>query len=50
MNHLEFVVPSYALGVLVPLWFALDAAGRLRRVRRRLAVLEPERRLGRDGA
>ena len=50
MNHLEFVIPSYALGVLVPLWFAYDATLRLRRARRRLTVLEPDRRAGREEA
>ena len=44
MNHAEFVLPAYALGVLVPLWFAAGAATRLRRAKQRLAALEPERR------
>jgi hypothetical protein len=50
MNHVAFVAPAYALGVLVPLFFAFDAAARLRRVKRRLAALEPERRAGRGAA
>ena len=44
MNHAEFVLPAYALGVLVPLWFAAGATTRLRRAKRRLAALQPERR------
>ena len=47
MNHAAFVLPAYALGVVVPLWFAAGAAARLRRAKRRLAALEPERRAGR---
>lgn len=41
MNHAQFVLPAYALGVLVPSWFAAAAALRLRRARRVLATLEP---------
>jgi hypothetical protein len=41
MNHAEFVLPAYALGVLVPAWFAVGAALRLRRARRVLAAVEP---------
>lgn len=44
MNHAVFVLPAYALGVLVPAGFAVQAALRLRRARRRLAVLEPRGR------
>ena len=47
MNHAAFVLPAYALGVLVPVWFAAGATARLRRAKRRLAVLEPARRAGR---
>lgn len=41
MNHAVFVLPAYALGVLIPGWFAVAAALRLRRARRVLAVLGP---------
>jgi heme exporter protein CcmD len=44
MTHAIFVLPAYALGVLVPVGFAAQAALRLRRARRRLAVLEPQGR------
>lgn len=47
MNHAQFVLPAYALGVLVPAWFAVEAALRLRRARRVLAALEPGQ--GRSG-
>ena len=50
MNHLAFVVPAYALGVLVPVWFGVQAVVRLRRARRRLAALEPQGREGRARA
>ncbi len=46
MNHAIFVLPSYALGVLMPAGFAIQAALRLRRARRVLAALEPQRREG----
>ena len=49
MNHAIFVLPAYALGILVPAGFAFQAAFRLRRARRRLAVLEPQGR-GRQAA
>jgi heme exporter protein CcmD len=44
MTHAAFVLPAYALGALVPAGFAVQAMLRLRRARRRLAVLEPDRR------
>ncbi len=47
MNHAEFVLPAYALGVLVPGWFAVTAALRLRRAKRVLVALEPAQ--GRGG-
>ena len=50
MNHAIFVLPAYALGVLVPVAFAMQAALRLRRARRVLAALEPKGREGRRPA
>ena len=50
MNHMAFVLPSYALGVLVPVGFAIQAVLRLRRARRVLAALESEGRGGRARA
>lgn len=47
MNHAIFVIPAYALGILLPLMLAVQAAFRLRSARRTLAVLEPHGRTGR---
>lgn len=47
MNHAIFVIPAYALGILLPLGLAAQAAIRLRGARRTLAVLEPQGRMGR---
>ncbi len=44
MNHAIFVLPAYALGVLVPAGFAAQAMLRLRRARRVLTALEPQSR------
>ena len=41
MTHLGFVAASYALGVAIPVAFALNAALRLASVRRRLAAVDP---------
>ena len=41
MTHLGFIAASYALGVGVPLAFALGAARRLALARRRLAAIDP---------
>ena len=40
MTHLPYILPSYALAVLVPLVLAGTAWRRLARARRRLAALE----------
>jgi hypothetical protein len=51
MNHLPFIAASYALGILVPLTFALDAWRRTRVAQRRLAAIDPRaNRRGRDPA
>lgn len=44
MTHLPYVVPSYALGVIVPFGYAAAAWLRLRAARRRLAALDPRGR------
>ena len=44
MTHLPFVVAAYALGVLVPVGFALSAFLRLGAARRRLAAIDPRAR------
>jgi len=41
MTHLPYIVPSYALGMLVPLGFGLAAWLRLRGARRKLAAVDP---------
>ncbi len=40
MDHAAYVLPAYALGVIVPMWLGLQAALRLARARRRLAAVE----------
>ena len=40
MTHLSFIAPSYALGILVPLGFALAAWLRLGAARRKLAAVD----------
>jgi len=46
MTHLPYVVAAYALGVLIPGWFAAAAALRMRSAARRLAAIDqrPRRR------
>ena len=41
MTHLGFIVASYAIAIGLPAAFALDAARRLSRARRRLAAVDP---------
>jgi hypothetical protein len=41
MDHLPFIAASYALGVAVPLGFALSAWLRAGAARRRLAAIDP---------
>ena len=41
MTHLPFIAAAYALGIGVPLGFAVDAWTRLRQARRRLAAIDP---------
>ncbi len=40
MTHLPFIVTCYALGIGLPVLFAVDAWRRLGVARRRLAVLD----------
>ena len=40
MTHLPYIVAVYALGVLVPVAYAIDASLRSRRVTRLLAAAE----------
>jgi hypothetical protein len=44
MTHLPFIVASYALGLLIPGWFALAAFLRMRSAQRRLAMVDPRLR------
>lgn len=41
MTHLPFVAASYALGVLVPVVFAILAFTRMGAARRKLAAIDP---------
>jgi heme exporter protein CcmD len=40
MNHLAYIVPSYALAVLVLIGFSASAWARMRRAQRRLAAVD----------
>ncbi len=40
MTHLPYVITAYALGVGVPITFAINAIIRFRSARRRLAVID----------
>jgi HAMP domain-containing protein len=44
MNHLGFIVAAYAVGIVVPGWFAVVAWVRMARATRRLAAIDPRRR------
>ena len=44
MNLVPFIAGAYAIGVMVPIGLAIQAALRLGAARRRLAALEPGRR------
>ena len=48
MTYLPYIIPSYALGILVPGGFGLAAFLRMRRAARRLAAIDPRRARGRD--
>jgi hypothetical protein len=50
MTHLPFIAGSYALGILVPVGFALSAYLRLGAARRRLAAIDPRARGGRTSS
>ena len=41
MTHLPFIAASYALGVAIPVGFALAAWTRMAAARRRLAAIDP---------
>jgi len=41
MTHLPFVAAAYALGVGIPVSFAVSAWARLAAARRRLAAIDP---------
>lgn len=46
MNHLPFIAAAYALGVLLPIAFGLQAYRRLTLARRRLAAIDPRQGRG----
>ncbi|HTW29202.1 MAG TPA: hypothetical protein VME92_18900 [Acetobacteraceae bacterium] len=41
MTHLPFIAAAYAIAILVPAGFGVQAALRLSRARRRLAAVDP---------
>lgn len=41
MNHLPYIAGSYAIGVLVPVIFAVSAFLRMGTARRKLASIDP---------
>ena len=44
MTHLPYIIPSYAVGIILPLVLALLAAQRLSAAKKRLAALDSRRR------
>ncbi len=45
MTHLPYIIAAYALGVFVPASFAAAAVIRMRSAARRLAAIDPRRRV-----
>lgn len=41
MTHLPFIATSYALGILLPVVYAIAAFQRMAAARRKLAVIDP---------
>jgi uncharacterized membrane protein YjjB (DUF3815 family) len=41
VTHLPFIIAAYALAVLIPGGFAVDAFRRMRKAQRRLASIDP---------
>jgi hypothetical protein len=48
MTHLPYIVAAYALGVVMPVSYAVAAFMRMRTAQRRLAAIDP--RVNRPGA
>jgi heme exporter protein D len=48
MTHLPYIVAAYALGVVLPVTYAVAAVMRMRTAQRRLAAIDP--RVSRPGA
>jgi hypothetical protein len=46
VTHLPFIAAAYALGLLLPVAFGLDAWRRMATARRRLDAIDPRRRQG----
>jgi cytochrome oxidase assembly protein ShyY1 len=46
MTHLPYVLAVYALGILLPVAFGLDAWRRVRSAERRLDAIDPRRTRG----
>jgi hypothetical protein len=43
MNHLDFIAAAYAVGILLPGYFAVAAWTRMAQARRRLDAIDPRR-------
>ncbi len=48
MTHLSYIIPSFALAVLLPFFLALSAATRLSAAKKNLAALDGRRRRRND--
>jgi hypothetical protein len=46
LTHLPFIAAAYALGILLPLAFAVDAFRRTGIARRQLAAIDPRQNRG----
>jgi cytochrome c biogenesis protein CcdA len=46
VTHLPFVAAAYAMGILLPLAFAVDAFRRTGAARRKLAAIDPRQNRG----
>jgi hypothetical protein len=46
MTHLPFIAAAYALGILIPVAFAVDAFRRMGAAKRRLDAIDPRRNRG----
>ncbi len=50
MNHLGFIASAYAIGILLPGFFAVSAWTRMTSAKRRLDAIDPRRNRRRQSA